>query len=66
MTTYADHAERLMRQVRACLAFAHELEVSGDIEFADAAGAVAANKLAIVDRINRRAEERERKVVPIK
>ncbi len=62
MSAYADHAERLMRQVRSCLALAHELEVSGDIEFADAAGAVAANKLALAIR----QAEKATKVVPIK
>lgn len=43
-------AERLMGEVRGYLAFAHECERGHQIELADAAGAVAANKLARVVR----------------
>lgn len=48
---YNSTAEFLMRQVREYLAFAHQQEVAGNIELADAAGAVAANKLARAIRV---------------
>jgi hypothetical protein len=48
-------AERLMAEVRGYLALAHEQEVRGNIEFADACGAVAANKLAAAIRVQERA-----------
>jgi len=38
--------EELMREVRALLATAHQHEVAGEIEDAEAAGAKAGNKLA--------------------
>lgn len=55
-------AEYFARECRKALAFAHELEVSGDIEYADACGQVGRNKLEQAYRIGLR----EDKVTPIR
>ena len=47
---YSDPAERLMGEVRRYLTMALEFERGREIELADAAGAIAANKLARVCR----------------
>jgi hypothetical protein len=47
-------AESFLRDMRAKLEFAHQMEVAGAIELADAAGAVAANKLAAAIRVDLR------------
>lgn len=46
--SHSDAPERLMGEVRRYLAIAHEYERGRQIELADAAGAIAANKLARV------------------
>ena len=55
-------AERAMAQCRKYLRYAHEFERAGEIELADAAGAIAANKVAASIRIN----ERDAKVVTLR
>lgn len=50
-----EQSERLLREVRRLLGRAHQLEVAGDIEYADAHGAVAANKLAQAISVSERA-----------
>ena len=47
-TAQQETDEWRLRQVRQLLGTAHELEVQGLIERADAFGAMAANKLALV------------------
>lgn len=54
--------EAALREMRGLLAKAHQLEVAGDVEYADACGAVAANKLA---RANRWADQAA-SVVPMR
>jgi hypothetical protein len=48
-------AERALQDMRDFLAMAHQCEVTGDAEQADACGAIAANKLAAAIRIDDRA-----------
>ncbi len=52
-----ERAEELMREVRVKLGQAHMCERRGEIELADAYGAVAANKIAQALRIDERAKE---------
>lgn len=46
------NAERLMGEVRRYLGIAYEYERSGEIEVADACGAIAGNKLAQSIRVS--------------
>lgn len=52
-----DSSERFLGEVRKYLALASEFERSGQIELADAAGAVASNKLAAALRIAERSDK---------
>ena len=47
-------SEGFMREARKALTAAHEAEVSGQIELADACGAIAANKVAAAVRLDER------------
>jgi len=48
-------SETLLRHMRDYLGQARDFEATGEVELADAAGAVAANKLARAIRVDERA-----------